>query len=67
MSGPSLITGGEFGPEASLYSVGAGLALTVAFMWLARRRGHILPARRRGAEAARSASAAPSATATLSR
>lgn len=67
MSGPSLITGGEFGPEASLYSVGAGLALTVAFMWLARRRGHVLPARRRGAEVAGSATARPAATATLSR
>lgn len=67
MSGPSLITGGEFGPEASLYSVGAGVAVMVAFMWLARRRGHVLPARRRGAGAAGSESARPAATATLSR
>ncbi|GAA2150732.1 CPBP family intramembrane glutamic endopeptidase [Actinomadura napierensis] len=59
-SGPSLVTGGKFGPEASLYAVGAGFALTVVFMWLAHRRGHLVPARRRGAGRA-------AATATLSR
>ncbi|KAB2369625.1 CPBP family intramembrane glutamic endopeptidase [Actinomadura montaniterrae] len=67
MSGSSLATGGEFGPEASLYAVGAGLALTVAFMWLARRRGHLVPARRRTAEASQSPAARAAATATLSR
>ncbi|WP_141579488.1 CPBP family intramembrane glutamic endopeptidase [Actinomadura sp. WMMA1423] len=41
-SGPTAISGGAFGPEASLYAVGAGAALTVAFMWLARRRGTIV-------------------------
>ncbi|WP_127504648.1 CPBP family intramembrane glutamic endopeptidase [Actinoplanes solisilvae] len=41
LSGPSLITGGAFGPEGSLYTVGAGLILTVAFLWLARRRGNL--------------------------
>jgi hypothetical protein len=46
MSGPSLVTGGQFGPEASPYSILFGLLLTVAFMWLARRRGNLVPMRR---------------------
>jgi membrane protease YdiL (CAAX protease family) len=47
VSGPALLTGGDFGPEASLYSVAFGVVLTVVFMWLARRRGHVVPRRRR--------------------
>ncbi|MEU8165865.1 CPBP family intramembrane glutamic endopeptidase [Micromonospora sp. NPDC049004] len=47
LSGPALVTGGDFGPEGSLYTVAAGVALTVVFMWLARRRGHIVPRRRK--------------------
>ena len=46
-SGPTLLSGGEFGPEASLYTVVTGLVLTAVFMWLARRRGHVVPPRRR--------------------
>ncbi|WP_250009935.1 CPBP family intramembrane glutamic endopeptidase [Actinoplanes sp. M2I2] len=46
LSGPSPITGGDFGPEGSLFAVGAGLALTVVFLWLAHRRGTIVPRRR---------------------
>jgi membrane protease YdiL (CAAX protease family) len=46
MSGPPLVTGGDFGPEGSLYAVGAGLALTVMFLWLAHRRGTIVPRHR---------------------
>ncbi|THA73018.1 CPBP family intramembrane metalloprotease [Streptomyces sp. A0642] len=46
-SGPHLLTGGDFGPEASLYAVLAGAVLTVAFMWLAHRRGHVVPRRGR--------------------
>jgi uncharacterized protein len=46
-SGPALLTGGDFGPEGSLYTVAAGVILTLVFMWLARRRGHIVPRRRR--------------------
>jgi hypothetical protein len=46
-SGPALLTGGDFGPEGSLYTVAAGVVLTMVFMWLARRRGHIVPRRRR--------------------
>ncbi|MBE3015050.1 CPBP family intramembrane metalloprotease [Microbispora sp. NEAU-D428] len=45
-SGPALLTGGEFGPEASPYAVLFGLLLAVAFMWLARRRGNVVPLRR---------------------
>ncbi|MET8360026.1 CPBP family intramembrane glutamic endopeptidase [Micromonospora sp. NPDC005171] len=47
MSGPTLVTGGDFGPEGSLYTVAAGVVLTLVFMWLAHRRGHIVPRRRR--------------------
>ncbi|WP_030831282.1 CPBP family intramembrane glutamic endopeptidase [Streptomyces hygroscopicus] len=45
-SGAELITGGEFGPEGSVYSVLFGALLTIAFLWLARRRGHIVPRQR---------------------
>ncbi|MEU4398353.1 CPBP family intramembrane glutamic endopeptidase [Micromonospora orduensis] len=51
MSGPTLITGGEFGPEGSLYTLAAGGLLTLAFMWLAHRRGRIVPRRRSAADA----------------
>lgn len=46
MSGPALVTGGGFGPEGSLYAVAFGVLATGAFMWLAYRRGHVIPARR---------------------
>lgn len=45
-SGPALLTGGEFGPEASPYAVGFGLLLTAVFLELARRRGNLVPLRR---------------------
>ncbi|GAA3201181.1 type II CAAX endopeptidase family protein [Nonomuraea roseoviolacea subsp. carminata] len=48
-SGPALLTGGAFGPEASAYAVVFGLLLTAVFMWLARRRGNVVPVRRRAA------------------
>ena len=48
-SGPYLLSGGDFGPEASAYAVLAGVVVTVAFLWLARRRGNIVPRRRREA------------------
>lgn len=51
-SGPFLLSGGEFGPEASGYSVLAGVVVTVVFLWLARRRGNLVPLRRRTAPAA---------------
>jgi membrane protease YdiL (CAAX protease family) len=50
-SGPALITGGDFGPEASPYSVLFCVLTTIVFMWLARRRGHLVPRRRRAARA----------------
>jgi membrane protease YdiL (CAAX protease family) len=49
MSGPAALSGGEFGPEASVYSLLAGVIVTVVFMVLARKRGHIVPLRRRDA------------------
>lgn len=49
-SGPVALSGGAFGPEGSLYAVLAGMVLTVVFLWLARRRGHIVPRRRRTAQ-----------------
>ncbi|MET8665377.1 type II CAAX endopeptidase family protein [Streptomyces tendae] len=53
MSGPKLLTGGDFGPEGSVYSVGFGVLLTLVFLWLAHRRGNVVPfgARRRAAGA----------------
>ncbi|MET9632737.1 CPBP family intramembrane glutamic endopeptidase [Lentzea sp. NPDC006480] len=51
-SGPALVSGGEFGPEASGYSLLAGVVVTVVFLWLAKRRGTIVPRRGRTAPAA---------------
>ncbi len=51
-SGSGLISGGEFGPEASLYSVAAGVLAMIVFMWLAHRRGHLIGPRRRTAPVA---------------
>ncbi|MYY04005.1 MULTISPECIES: CPBP family intramembrane glutamic endopeptidase [unclassified Streptomyces] len=42
-SGSKLVTGGDFGPEASVYAVLFGVLLTLAFLWLARRRGNLVP------------------------
>ncbi|MEW2493543.1 CPBP family intramembrane glutamic endopeptidase [Streptomyces nodosus] len=58
-SGPVPITGGDFGPEGSLYSVLFGVLVMIVFLWLAHRRGHLVPLRRDTARAA--------ATATLPR
>jgi membrane protease YdiL (CAAX protease family) len=49
VSGPTPVTGGDFGLEGSLYTVGSGAVLTLVFLWLAHRRGHIVPLRRRAA------------------
>ena len=51
-SGPAILTGGGFGPEASVYSVLAGVVVTAAFLWLAKRRGTLVPRRGRAASAA---------------
>ncbi|MFE6886951.1 CPBP family intramembrane glutamic endopeptidase [Streptomyces sp. NPDC057694] len=42
-SGPALITGGDFGPEGSVYAVLFCLLTALVFLWLARRRGHLVP------------------------
>ncbi|MBE1498565.1 membrane protease YdiL (CAAX protease family) [Amycolatopsis lexingtonensis] len=47
-SGPVAVTGGAFGPEGSLYSLLFCLLGTGVFLWLARRRGTLVP--RGGAE-----------------
>jgi membrane protease YdiL (CAAX protease family) len=60
LSGPTLLSGGEFGPEASGYTVAGGIVMTTVFLWLAHRRGNLVPLRRR-------AVAATTQTATLSR
>ena len=46
MSGPALVTGGDFGPEGSVYAVAFGVVATALFMWLAHQRGHTVPLRR---------------------
>ncbi|MEQ0563736.1 CPBP family intramembrane glutamic endopeptidase [Amycolatopsis sp. NEAU-NG30] len=48
-SGPAALTGGDFGPEGSLYSVVFCVLGTAAFLWLARRRGTLVPRRKRAA------------------
>ena len=45
-SGSTWITGGDFGPEGSLYSVLAGVIVTTVFLIVARRRGNLVPGRR---------------------
>ncbi|ONI77578.1 CAAX protease family protein [Kribbella sp. ALI-6-A] len=51
-SGSVALSGGEFGPEASIAAVVAGLVLTVVFLWLARRRGTLVARPRRDTPAA---------------
>jgi uncharacterized protein len=58
-SGPAALTGGDFGPEGSLYTVVAGVVLTLVFMALAKRRGHIVPRRRRTTEIPATATVTP--------
>ncbi|SDE28553.1 CPBP family intramembrane glutamic endopeptidase [Streptomyces prasinopilosus] len=45
-SGPAWVTGGDFGPEGSVYAVLFGVLVMIGFMWLARRRGNLVPRRR---------------------
>ncbi|MBW0102660.1 type II CAAX endopeptidase family protein [Pseudonocardia sp. KRD291] len=49
MSGPVALTGGDFGPEGSLYSVLFCVLATIVFLWLAHRRGNLVPRRGRTA------------------
>jgi membrane protease YdiL (CAAX protease family) len=46
-SGSPIVTGGDFGPEGSLYSVLFCVLATCAFLSLARRRGLLVPRRKR--------------------
>ncbi|NUO58685.1 MAG: CPBP family intramembrane metalloprotease [Hamadaea sp.] len=58
LSGPTAVSGGDFGPEASLYALAAGLVATGVFLWVARRRGRLVPLRGRAAGMAATASLA---------
>ncbi|WP_033337880.1 CPBP family intramembrane glutamic endopeptidase [Catenuloplanes japonicus] len=44
-SGNEWISGGAFGPEASLSTVMAGVIVTAVFLWMAHRRGNVVPPR----------------------
>ncbi|MGI5171139.1 CPBP family intramembrane glutamic endopeptidase [Spirillospora sp. CA-253888] len=50
LSGPDLLTGGKFGPEASPPTVLLGVLLTAVFLWVAHRRGNLV-SRKGGAPA----------------
>jgi uncharacterized protein len=54
ISGPALYTGGDFGPEGGIATIGAGLLLTVIFMTMAYRRGNIISWGRRDASTSES-------------
>ncbi|MBL7253175.1 CPBP family intramembrane glutamic endopeptidase [Paractinoplanes lichenicola] len=47
LTGSTWLSGGDFGPEASLSTLMAGVVVTGVFLWLAHRRGNIVPLRRR--------------------
>ncbi|GAA4700545.1 hypothetical protein APR04_000095 [Promicromonospora umidemergens] len=47
VTGPALLTGGTFGIEGSLVTVTLSLLLSVPMLLLARRRGTLVPGRRR--------------------
>ncbi|BCJ53472.1 hypothetical protein Asp14428_49470 [Actinoplanes sp. NBRC 14428] len=42
ISGPELYTGGAFGPEGGIATLGVGILLTVVFLVIAHRRGNIV-------------------------
>lgn len=46
ISGSALLSGGQFGPEASVFALIAGTAVMAAFMLLAHRRGRVVAFRR---------------------
>lgn len=47
LSGPAALTGGTFGPEASLVAIIACMVPTILFLRIARQRGHIYGRRQR--------------------
>ncbi|MCQ4196965.1 CPBP family intramembrane metalloprotease [Streptomyces parvulus] len=57
--GPKLLTGGAFGPEGSVHAVGFGALLTLVFLWLAHRRGNVVPPGARRAARADAAATLP--------
>ncbi|MFF5075580.1 CPBP family intramembrane glutamic endopeptidase [Actinoplanes sp. NPDC000266] len=52
-TGNAWISGGRFGPEASLSTLIAGVLVTAVFLWLAHRRDRLVPMRRRTSTLAR--------------
>jgi membrane protease YdiL (CAAX protease family) len=50
-SGPAAVTGGAFGPEGSLYALLFCVLATGVFLWLAHRRGTLVPRVRRAGRA----------------
>jgi membrane protease YdiL (CAAX protease family) len=46
IQGNTILTGGSFGPEASVFSIIFCVLTAIAFMWLAYRRGHVVLLRR---------------------
>ncbi|GID28781.1 CAAX amino protease [Paractinoplanes brasiliensis] len=57
LTGNKWMTGGEFGPEASFSTLVVGVFVTIIFLWIAKRRGNLVPMRR---SARQTESAAPS-------
>jgi membrane protease YdiL (CAAX protease family) len=52
MQGPALVTGGDFGPEGSLYSMVFCVLTAIVFLVIAWRRGRLVPLRKRAARLA---------------
>jgi membrane protease YdiL (CAAX protease family) len=60
IAGPDLLTGGGFGPEASVPAIGVGVVAAVVLLILTVRRGRIMPIPRRSTAAAPAAASATS-------
>jgi membrane protease YdiL (CAAX protease family) len=58
ITGPELFTGGEFGPEGGVAAIGAGTLLTLIFLVMAHRRGHVVRPGGRGTGVAANATVA---------
>jgi uncharacterized protein len=43
IAGPEWLTGGDFGPENSLITVIIGLAVSIIFILIAKKRGYVIP------------------------
>ncbi|BBH70619.1 CAAX amino protease [Actinoplanes sp. OR16] len=59
LDGPAVLTGGTFGPEASIFAVLISLAATLHLLRLAHRRGNLRPRRATAPADAAPADAAP--------